>query len=290
MATRVVNISQRDNEFFASVDGEPEFFVGRKTSYKNYWGLVNNSKTPGGVYSYGDYEAQFGFWARFINPTAQCESNTRFCCINTYDRARFTFGFLQFAAHVPDGDFVVFLRGLLAMTEAPDYFPDLSLRSGRIHRATGDGFVALESEASTADLMAYLNPTREEVDEAEVINAARFIHWTASSADARLLQVDHGVSVFRAGMRRDHKRYDLDQREDTVCAVIADIHHQGRAEVSVVAKALASDDPYEALLKVGADKYPPRCATLRKTIDAMVAAGKLGTHRYDAASRQFVPK
>ena len=47
-----------------------------------------------------------------MHPTAIAEG-ALFHTLNTYDRAQFTFSFLQFAAHVLDGDFVAHLRALL---------------------------------------------------------------------------------------------------------------------------------------------------------------------------------
>ena len=290
MSARPVNISKRGRDYFATVDGEPEFFVGRQVSYQGGVGLMNDQRSPGGLYSDADYEATFGFWARLLRPTAECESSRRFACLNTYDRARFTYGFLQFAAHVPNGDFVVFFRRLLARAEARGYFPDLSVRAGHVHRDVAGGFTPLEADSSTDGLMGYLTPTLADVEESEVVHAARLIHWTATVPDARILQVDQGVSVFRAGLRRDHGRYDLDGRDDTMCAIVEDIHHQGRASVATVRKALDADDPYEALLAVGVDRYPERCATLRRVLGEMTQAGRLGTHRYDAAGNQFVAK
>ena len=52
--------------------------------------------------------------------------------VNTYDKARFTFGFLQYAAHEPNGDFVKSLRLVLVSPEAGDYFPDLNIVFGRV--------------------------------------------------------------------------------------------------------------------------------------------------------------
>jgi len=66
----------------------------------------------------------------FIEPTARCEGQS-FITLNTYDRARFTFGFAQFAAHEPDGDFVTWFRDMLGQSEASDYFPDLAVKDGR---------------------------------------------------------------------------------------------------------------------------------------------------------------
>jgi hypothetical protein len=60
-----------------------------------------------------------------------------------YDRDHFTSSFLQYAAHVPNRDFVVYLRDLLNLPLAREYFPDLFLNNNRICSATDEGIVAL---------------------------------------------------------------------------------------------------------------------------------------------------
>src|SRR5437868_4210168 len=105
------NFSQSGTSHFAQVIGttEPKFLVGREVVYKGNVGLDNLSTPAGLVYRAADYQAEFKFWAHFIAPTAQGESRGSFICLNTYDRAKFTFAFMQFAAHVPNGDFVRYL-------------------------------------------------------------------------------------------------------------------------------------------------------------------------------------
>ena len=93
----------------------------------------------------------------FIEPTGICESQSSYICLNTYDRARFTFGFLQYAALVPDGDFVTWMRGILQRPEMVEWFPDLKVQNGRIAKETLQGPVQLEDSQSTGKLMDFLN-------------------------------------------------------------------------------------------------------------------------------------
>lgn len=81
---------------------EAEFFIGYKTFYKEQdgYGLYNSAQSTDLIFKSEDYEPEFGFFAHFISPTVKVESNSSFICLNTYDRAFFTFGFMQFAAHV----------------------------------------------------------------------------------------------------------------------------------------------------------------------------------------------
>lgn len=293
---KTVNLSRRGTRWYASVDGGAEFFVGAETTYGNRRGLWNvpRSELPGDVrYSRADFP-QFGFWSTFIEPTARCESDRFFDCINTYDRAAFTFGFMQFAAHVPDGDFVVYLRKLLATSSAADYFPDLTLRDGRIAKRKADGsLLQLESKDSSAGLMAYLNPTAESIDEAEVTNAAKLAHWIRTDADHRLLIVDLAISLQRQSMQRYAKQYALGGVADFLCLVIADIRHQGRGGEQASAKikaALASGNPFESLLAIGAEQFTDRVKTLRRSIEQLQQEGALGARVYDVNTGDFVPR
>jgi hypothetical protein len=75
---------------------------------------------------------------------------------------------------------------------------------------------------------------------------------------------------------------------DTICFIIADIHHQGRGKRPVVQGALNAPDPVQALLSIEKDRYKERIETLEKKIDELQQAGILGTHKYDAGLGAFV--
>src|SRR6478672_3369304 len=113
-------ISRDGRDFFCQADNGPKYFVGRRVPYEDNIGLYNvfsGSKLQKLEFDPSNYQNEFGFWAEFIDPTAQCEGRN-FLTLNSYDRAAFTFGFGQFAAHVPNGDFVRYFRGLLQRPEA----------------------------------------------------------------------------------------------------------------------------------------------------------------------------
>ena len=293
---KLVTITQNGSHYSATVDGGPSFEVGRRVTYAARSGqTVGLSGSAGATASYDPaaFFAQFGIWAYFISPTATCESNSQFATLNTYDIAFFTWSFLQFGAHVPNGDFVVFFRKLLADPGAVDYFPDLAVSGGRICRVEPSGPVPLESDASTQPLMNYLNPTIQAVEEIEVINAAKLVHWTANSAAARLLQVDAGVALFRANMKAYAQRYGLDGRPDFVCLVVTDIRHQGRGTSADILQALATggdqQKAYNNLIQIGSHLYAGRCQTLDKAVKAFLQQGKLGVCKYSLAQADFVP-
>src|SRR4029078_12734067 len=121
-----------------------------------------------------------------------------FICLNTYDRASFTFGFLQYAAHVPNGDFVKFFKEMLDFPSASFYFAILTLKSARICYVESSGALTqLEDDSSTAKLMRYLNPTLDGIENQELICAARMVHWTTIDQNVRDLQVDFGIRHFK---------------------------------------------------------------------------------------------
>src|SRR5690349_24387636 len=96
--------------FSASVnDGRP-FVIGKGVRYQQRRGLMS---TSGGLLYNPKAYPQLGAWADLLDCTAYCESKRVTTCLNTYDRAAFTIGCLQFAAHVANGDFVQWFRTLL---------------------------------------------------------------------------------------------------------------------------------------------------------------------------------
>ena len=280
-------LSKQGDLHFAATAAEPRFAIGRETRYQNrYLGLASDpsAASDGLRYQPRDYPA-LGFWSGFIAPTAACEGGG-YTTLNTYDRAGFTFGMVQFGAHVPDGGFVWLLRALLALPEAEDYFPDLALVKGRVAR----GQTLLENARDTRGLTAYLNPDPTRIDQPELLAAARLIHWTTNHAAARRAQVDETVRLFRFYLARADAHGLIDGRTADLCCIIADILHQGRGRAGAtwpaIAAALASADPRRALLAIGADAYPERV----RTLDVKIASDvKFVNFRWSSAARDFVP-
>lgn len=86
--------------------------------------------------------------------------------------------------------------------------------------------------------------------------------------------------------RRYARWYDLDGLSDTICALIADIHHQGRASKDKVKDALRSNDPVEKLITVN-PRYTGRIADLRKKLAEMIDSGQLGQKTFNAGLNEF---
>jgi hypothetical protein len=286
-------IERKGRAFRARADGKAPFFVGNQTQYtdkstgEDFEGLYNvpSSQLPKLLYAAAEAREVHGFWADLIAPTARCEGGN-FLTLNTYDRARFTWGFGQFGAHVPDGDFVHFFRDMLGRPEAPDYFPSLGIRNGCISKVAGGKSEPLEGKQSTSLLMDFLNPSTTAVEDAEVVAAAKLIHWTTEEVGVRELQVLHMVGVFRRLMKESDARLELDGLDADVCCVVCDIRHQGRARYPAMQQALRSKRPLEELLKLGSTAYAERIKTLREAlVDAgAVFAGKV----YSRSTGEFI--
>lgn len=282
-----VTLRRDGQRYYAQINGAAEYYVGADVSYGERRGLMN-ATLAADVYVPEAYREPFGFWADVILPTAICESQGSFHCLNTYDLAAFTFGFYQQAAHYPNENFVLLLRRFLLLPEAAFYFPDLTLSGGHVAQDTPGGPILLETDQSSQRLMDYLNPDPEEVGTQEADVAARFVHWAENSSENRAAQVTFTVEQQRQKFAEYARRYDLDGAEDSVCIVVADIRHQGRADSSEIEQALAAADPLEALLRLGADRYPDRIRTLSSEIARMTEEGILGHHSYSLVNSDFV--
>jgi hypothetical protein len=279
---------------YAQLNGstEPKFVVGYRTMYAGNIGLYNTKVTPGLVYNPDDYSTDFGFWAYFIFPTASAESQGSYTCLNTYDRAKFTFSFMQYAAHVPNGDFVKFFRKLLVLPKAADYFPKLVLKDSHIFYKGDNGVLSqLENDASTQALMDYFNPSLKEVETQELICSARLIHWATNDTAHRKTQVETAIEHFKNNMVEYDKRFGLNGVPAKVCQVVCDIRHQGRGLNDRIASALNTGGNYDQafvnLCSIGAANYSQRITTVRNTINGMLKTGTFDK-KYNSATNSFV--
>ncbi len=278
---------------FAKLNGsaQPKFLIGKRTMYQGNTGLYNTQISPGLVYDPAVYSAESGFWAHFIYPTAMAESKGSYLCLNTYDSAKFTFSFMQYAAHVPDGDFVKFFHKLLALPDAAYYFPKLVLKDSRIfYKNNNSSLSQLESTASTQALMDYFNPSLSEIENQELICSARMVHWAANSAEHRKTQVDTAIQHFKNNMVEYSQRFNLDGAPAKVCQVICDIRHQGRAKNDRIANALNTSGNYNLaftnLCSIGEANYSDRIKTLRNTINSLLTAG-IFNKKYVSSTNSF---
>ena len=266
------------SSFFARAGDGGQFEVGRQVLFRNKRtgeetrGLANNGSKSAKqlLYRAADFVGTFGFWAEFIEPTALGEGQS-FITLNTYDRARFTFGFAQLAAHVADGDFILWFRDMLGRAEALDYFPNLALHKGKIVKVEEGKRIPLETAETTRALMRFLNPSLSSVDDDEVIAAAKLVHWTTSHPGTQTLQVQHMVATAKRLMEEADRRLGLDGADAALCCAILDIRHQGRGTFAEMQKALGEKKPLDALIEVGAFSYPERVKTLRNALKSRKA-------------------
>jgi hypothetical protein len=287
------NLVRENTDWFATRKGESQrFLVGREIlkPAKRFWGIfVPNDMYYGPKYAGKDYADRFGHFAYLLELSGYCESKNRFNLINTYDRAKFTYGFYQLAAHTPNDNLILLMRDLVSAGLVADYFPDLRIVDGKLHQVDDDGGTTNLEAVNGDDLtnfMDYLNPRRKEIDRAEVLNCARLMHLANTSAAAREKQVERSAKILEKKMARWGAKYHLEGKPDTLCAVIADIHHQGRASVAKVKQALAGSKPLDRLIDINPD-YAQRSADLRAIIKKLSDEGNLGKLRYREASNTF---
>jgi hypothetical protein len=246
-----------------------------------------------------DYRTEYGHWADFIYPTAQCETGGYFNSVNTYDIAFFSFGFMQMTVRDANKQFIPTLRALLETPKAADYFPDLVLREVKgkkyIHQKVAeDQYVQLETRTNASKLQHYLTPSQDVVEKLGAERAFRMMHWATNEKTHRDIQVRAVIENLKERLRNAWSNwYPLDGKPDTVCLVVCDIHHQGRAKRSKIKKVFdgaGGDDKklYAELLKLGRKRDQHRRERLDEEIQDLVVAGVLGKKKYSKANNDFV--
>lgn len=293
----IASIKKQGGDYIAITTSGASFVIGSEVSFTDDMkrvGLMQRKSAIAEVAQFGMYRAadfgSLGQWAHFIEPTLTAEGGGRFATLNTYDRAAFTFGAPQFAAHTPRENLVEYLRRLLALPEAQTYFPELSLQSNAEGRTTihlnEDGqFVDLEKaievkrpngskEVQLAKFMSYLNPSAVQVDKSELAAAARLMLWLKQDVRAREIQIDLFVSTMKRKLDAVKSRVPAFKGTDWEQALwIMDIRHQGRGGYHEIASALATPDAVAALSKIGAPRYKSRIDTVSKAVADLKSSG-----------------
>jgi hypothetical protein len=221
------------------------FFVGSSVKFRNMKGLgivaggtslLNSPKFNRLV-----EEERLGLWAHFMAPTVAAESfGGLHLLVNSYDRAAFTFGFYQLAAHTPNENLILLFRALLGLRNAKAYFPDLALSAdGRVTQQTTGGPKNLEREVQVTlangsretqipDFMAYLNPSVSRTDIREVSNAAKIIHWVRRDPAAMNASVLVPFEIMRKKIQRFTPVFGLAGKEPELAIWVSDLKHHGR--------------------------------------------------------------
>ena len=288
------NPQQKFTKCYAQVNAESnKFLVGYTTTYHDNDGDhvgINTAKFLSQMHQlfYDRYEAakSFGLWAHFIWPTVVAESSGGFhLMVNTYDRARFTFGFGQLAAHTPNDNLVLLFRELLKLPTAHTYFPDLNLVNGIVHQQIGNELKSLETETTVnrpngkkenqiVDFMNYLNPDTKKIGDIEVKNAAKLQYWLLNDNDALKISVKVVISIMKQIVKMTSKQYDLIGKEVELAMWVLDITYQARGSVSKIKDALAQSDlqkKLDKLYEIGSENkdYDSRRILVKKNIDQL---------------------
>ena len=149
-------LQKRDREWFAqalSGADQAEFLVGSEVNQpaQGFHGIhIPVSKYYGDKYNPVGHTGAIDHWAHVIDATAQCESRGFMNLVNSYDRAKFTFGFYQLAAHTPDDNLILLFRELVALPRGKDYFPELDCTTEGCTASMGMAAGAISKSCSRA--------------------------------------------------------------------------------------------------------------------------------------------
>jgi len=246
------------------------------------------SELPKLFYDRHEASHDFGLWAHFIWPTVVAESaGGHHLLVNSYDRARFTFGFYQLAAHTPDDNLILLFRKLIGLPTAQNYFPDLAIESGRLHRVADGHSYSLEEvttvhrpngkiENQLVSFMTYLNPDTTAVGDAEALNTAKLMHWLLSEPDAVKASVSTALDIMRRKVKRLAGAHNLVGKQPELAIWVSDITHQGRGSKDAIKEALTQptlEDQLDALFEVGAPDYLSRRRTVRDRVKTLMSEG-----------------
>lgn len=167
-----------------------------------------------------DWNEEFNFWPELIYPTAYAESFADFTSMNFWDRAGFTPGFIQLAAHTKDDLFPLFERLIREIpTEAAKFFPELSIIEERLTYVSGTQFrfldvsdsaekkLPVDTDVERGLFMGFFNHdrTRLDVGNEEQHAAARWLIWSLTSPEMRRIQVASSVENMQQSLDKLHK-------------------------------------------------------------------------------------
>lgn len=282
---------------FATEASDPEqILIGRETSYsyngRSYKGLAHRKGTdlalikPYGFYNRFKEEATHGLWAHFLWPTIVAESGGYYARINTYDAGFCTFGMYQLAAHTPGENLAELFRALLKLSDAPAYFPDLTLVNGKVHRRVNEGTQDLEQPVvsnglRTSALAVYLNPSTAGYDQAEMLANARLIHWVRRNAAARTAQMDVAVAIAKRKLRIADAKLDLSGRPLDQCIWVSDVLHQGRGTYVKIRSALDDHgNELQRLMGIGVS-FRDRIRTVGDCVAELHGEGTIDRKTFD---------
>ncbi len=247
--------------------------------------------------------SQANYWKYFLQPMSESEGGL-FRGINTYDQVGFSFGFLQLGANGDgrDSAFAHYFRRLLATPQGHALFPNLRIttqpagqfldvgtdriyKTSELHPKPGEG--------RPRPLRQYLNADSAQIDEKEVLNAAKFIYLVDSDTTFRNLQVELGIRWAQQILTRiqekskqpNYQSLNVSGRPIKVCMVLVDLLHHGRTDLedihSILKQNIANENQLiDSLLRLNKTALPsrrdtierPRTRTLRMALNQLPAA------------------
>jgi hypothetical protein len=263
------------------------FSVGTDVPYGKRRGLALAGGTP--YYAGADYvgDAKIDHWAYVIEPTALVEGAGSFAALNTYDRASFTFGFVQFSARNYGANFHQLLLDLFAdaATKAATYLQGIRVKGKEVYGVDGNGKeiqLTFADRSENDELRRYLKPDSAKVTDAEIAFGARFVYWSRFFLPSHEHQVRRAVTDLKKKIHALGKEV-LDGKSDRVFVWLADMYNHGAPPKADVLAALKKADPVEALRALKAEKHADRAKKLKALIDASTHYGKV----YDWANEKF---
>jgi hypothetical protein len=282
--------------FVLDEDTGETFFAGKVLKYRSRRGLSRSSTLL--EYDRFDSEQQMGAWAHFIWPTVMAESNGRYISINAWDRAHFTWGFYQLAAHTARDNLILLMRELVQLPSAARYFPDLTLVDGKVARKTASGTISLEREQQVTvgdgietqlpDFMAYLNPSSFRVDEGEVLTAAKFAGWALEDKAMRDATVRVSVAIMKRKIKARAGTFGLIGKRPELAIWISDMFHHGRGSTSQAKAALelpTFDKQLDALSKIDTTgEHAARLESVQRSVQVLLDENRFRDVRFGEGS------
>ncbi|MGO8023925.1 hypothetical protein [Rhizobium leguminosarum] len=267
-------------------------FAGKVLKYGSRRGLSRASNQL--IYDRFAEEDEIGAWAHFMWPSVIAESNGRYISINAWDRAHFTWGFYQLAAHTPGDNLILLMRELVNLPSARRFFPDLTVINGKLARQSDAGPVTLEKEYEVqvgddkemqlVDFMTYLNPSSFRLDEREVLTAAKFAAWANEDSSMRATTVRVSVEIMKRKIRARAGTFGLIGRRPELAIWISDMFHQGRGSTSQAKAALALPtfaEQLDALSRIDTTgKHSTRLGSVKRSVRILLDENQFSNVRF----------
>ena len=282
------------------MDTGQSFYAGKIHIYRTRRGLSRSSTLL--IYDRNDAATKIGAWAHFMWPSVMAESNGRYISINAWDRAHFTWGFYQLAAHTARDNLILLMRELVQLPSAQRFFPDLTLYDGKVSRVTPTGPISLEreeqvqvgsrTETQIPDFMKYLNPSSFRLDNGEVITAAKFAAWAQADEAMRDATVRVSVAIMRRKAKRWGEKFGLNGKRPELAIWVSDMFHHGRGDEDQVRAALARptfQSQLDALSVIDTSgQHAARLATVKRHVNILLDERRFENVQFGEGDLSFV--